>query len=735
MISEPIHETIQKALTGALMVLTVSQLLIRSAALTGPVLIPWLWAVGFGLAVLLPAALPRRVKRRSVQWAGTVMVILAVGGALIPLMLQSVEGPGIRIEAVRQALGQLTAYLAGASPSLPDTLQGLGLHGLCAACSLVLLWVRAWGHRSVLLGTALFFGILRWHQYVPDMEAPVRNLILVWIFSAAVTAPRASAGTPANPAGMSGRSFIALLLTAGVLAGSAALTALFPLDELNHWIGARLPVQDRFRNEYAQHASAGFALSDTLWHPLGNRLGGPVTLEKRPIMEVRSSRPGLYLRGAVRTVYTGQAWETPAMTQAPKDPAPSAGGTEPFVLTIHPFGAGDLTAYAPLNTDRILSEHRRVRAGGEGLYRFGFQWFPAVQQDYRVEGYLSVPAPAFAPSLAPYLQLPVLSGELQAVTASITSSQDTDAGRMERLVAWLRAEGTYRLNVPAPDPEKDFVEQFVLGSRQGYCTYYATALAVMGRMAGVPTRYVEGYHLPEAFAGRQTYLITSDRAHAWVEAYISGKGWVTYEPTPGFGAAGEGGGASTPAQADAPLGIETESNRMAPMETPDRYYGGLRELAGALLLTTVLLIGFRIVWVERSWQRGEVGPRGALWQLYGILSALMLLAPDLKGMATPVEQLRAANAIFPFRGFASHDIIGEANRLLYGNTAAPPAGFSELLTELWQACRARQGTAGYLYARYVSLALFNSYTPLISHRQFRKDVHHGADQPHTSPQS
>ncbi len=76
----------------------------------------------------------------------------------------------------------------------------------------------------------------------------------------------------------------------------------------------------------------------------------------------------------------------------------------------------------------------------------------------------------------------------------------------------------------------DFVDNFLFNEKQGYSTYFASALALMCREAGIPSRYVKGF-APLADAGEDK-IIGNNNAHAWVEVYFDGFGWVTFEPSP-----------------------------------------------------------------------------------------------------------------------------------------------------------------------------------------------------------
>lgn len=78
----------------------------------------------------------------------------------------------------------------------------------------------------------------------------------------------------------------------------------------------------------------------------------------------------------------------------------------------------------------------------------------------------------------------------------------------------------------------DFLDDFLLDKREGYCSYFATAFVLLARVEGFPARFVQGFCVPAGASG--TYPVTSDLAHAWPEVYFEGLGWIPFEPTPGY---------------------------------------------------------------------------------------------------------------------------------------------------------------------------------------------------------
>lgn len=73
------------------------------------------------------------------------------------------------------------------------------------------------------------------------------------------------------------------------------------------------------------------------------------------------------------------------------------------------------------------------------------------------------------------------------------------------------------------------VDSFLLDTRQGFCVHYAEAMAVMLRMAGIPSRIVSGYAGGESVPDLNMVIIREYDAHAWTEAFIEGK-WVSFDP-------------------------------------------------------------------------------------------------------------------------------------------------------------------------------------------------------------
>jgi len=96
---------------------------------------------------------------------------------------------------------------------------------------------------------------------------------------------------------------------------------------------------------------------------------------------------------------------------------------------------------------------------------------------------------------------------------------------------WLRTNITYNESISAPPPNVNPVEWVLFDVREGYCTYYATAMINMLRGLGIPARMAAGFSEGDFDATTGQYVVRERDAHTWVEVYFPGYGWVEFEPT------------------------------------------------------------------------------------------------------------------------------------------------------------------------------------------------------------
>jgi len=129
-----------------------------------------------------------------------------------------------------------------------------------------------------------------------------------------------------------------------------------------------------------------------------------------------------------------------------------------------------------------------------------------------------------------------LSEEVEKYLAEVTKGAGTDLEKLQAIEKELSSFTYTRSPGKLPDWVTDagsFLDYFLLESREGYCTYFATAFALLARAEGIPARYVQGFCAPIG-EGMET-VVYSGMAHSWPEVYMEGVGWIPFEPTPGYG--------------------------------------------------------------------------------------------------------------------------------------------------------------------------------------------------------
>jgi hypothetical protein len=124
-----------------------------------------------------------------------------------------------------------------------------------------------------------------------------------------------------------------------------------------------------------------------------------------------------------------------------------------------------------------------------------------------------------------------IPARISELAHEITKGLRNDYEKTVAIEKYLRQNHTYTLSPENVPLDRDFVDYFLFDKKEGYCTYYATSMAVMLRTLGIPSRYVEGYVLPPERTSDDVYTVTNNNAHAWVEVYFEGFGWLVFEPT------------------------------------------------------------------------------------------------------------------------------------------------------------------------------------------------------------
>lgn len=124
--------------------------------------------------------------------------------------------------------------------------------------------------------------------------------------------------------------------------------------------------------------------------------------------------------------------------------------------------------------------------------------------------------------------LPRTQNLAHEITDQYTNAYDK-AVALETFLAGNNFE--YTLSLPALPPEHA-IDSFINDVRLGHCEFFASAMALMLRSVGVPTRVVSGYRGGEWSDGAGAYIVRQSMAHLWLEVFIEGSGWVRFDPAP-----------------------------------------------------------------------------------------------------------------------------------------------------------------------------------------------------------
>lgn len=170
-----------------------------------------------------------------------------------------------------------------------------------------------------------------------------------------------------------------------------------------------------------------------------------------------------------------------------------------------------------------------------------------------------------------YTHLPDgIDSKVYALAVNLTENCGNAAEKAYAIQDYLAENCTYTLNGGYPGAGEDFVSWFLLESKEGYCSYFASAMTVMCRMVGIPARYVEGYYVHPVDGEA---IVTGKNAHAWVEVYLNGIGWIAFDPTAAaVGLDSDANGEAAPNE-NAQQGSENEQNpgsENAPDDEPDQ---------------------------------------------------------------------------------------------------------------------------------------------------------------------
>ncbi len=229
---------------------------------------------------------------------------------------------------------------------------------------------------------------------------------------------------------------------------------------------------------------------------------------------------------------------------------------------------------------------------------------------------------------------------------------------------WLQTNTRYDLTVPREPDGVNAVDYFLFETRRGFCEHIASAMALLLRADGIPTRLVTGYGPGERNPFTGYYEVRNADAHAWLEVYYPGAGWIAYDPT--FGVPSEPDAWGSPVGADllawagrtlehaVPAGVRAAAAGAA--HRIGAVVDGARSGAWAIGVLLVLVVVAALVLVRRRRRRHRRGgPPDEIGEAYEALIAALGKAGHPPDPSRTPGEIRAAVAVDPaLAGDAAH---------------------------------------------------------------------------------
>ena len=233
-----------------------------------------------------------------------------------------------------------------------------------------------------------------------------------------------------------------------------------------------------------------------------------------------------YWRGPVLTDFDGQRWRAARMPMLEAPAYQPLGPQLRYTLTLEPHNRPWLLALdypgAGIENARYTPDYQVLSAQ------------PVRQRlRYDATAYPRAIVGADAPrrTLDEALHLPHASNpRTRALAETLRARHRTPEAIVDATVAWMReANLVYTLRPPLLGQHS--ADDFLFGTRQGFCEHFASSFAILMRAAGVPARIVTGYQGGERNPFDDSLVVRQSDAHAWTEVWLAGQGWVRIDPT------------------------------------------------------------------------------------------------------------------------------------------------------------------------------------------------------------
>jgi transglutaminase-like putative cysteine protease len=278
---------------------------------------------------------------------------------------------------------------------------------------------------------------------------------------------------------------------------------------------------------------------------------GPIAKDDRPVLHIHATAaplpPNLKWRGSSLSRFDGRRWTEPPL---PPLSSPAQGTLIVADLRQRSRRDGERMLYRVdvdasdtgtlfiagipefINVVQNASEASRLVRTADDSFRA----LPATGAPLRYEVFALNAQPLLYPLSSSernrYLALPFRLDARIPELGRTWSGTGPDTERATRIAQHLQRDFTYTLDADALPSRHDRLADFLFVTRRGYCEYFASAMAVLLRTQGIPSRVITGFQSGYYNDVSGSWVERASDAHAWVEGWLEGRGWVTFDPTP-----------------------------------------------------------------------------------------------------------------------------------------------------------------------------------------------------------
>ena len=676
-------------------------------------LVTWvgLVAIGGALALSLTGSLPGRA-----QLAALIVGATVVAGAVALTTPSAPADPSLQ-HHLRQLADELVVWVRAVTAGRQATdnrLFLLLLSEVAWVLGCVSTWLLVQRQRVWLPVTAGVLSVLLVLMPFPSLFGyAVVQVVAALVLAARVNLQQQRATWTvaglAEPVTLSRRALVVGVPVSVALVGlgwlapttlTAQASAAAPTPLRDAW----LKTQGQFYRMFGGLRSANLASLSGFSSALA--LHGSFHLADTPVLEIAAALPQ-YWRAVVYDQYTGHGWLSshPGESRTlPADalieqnpPLQSRANLSQTITVLQPRGNYFVGAAQPVRFNRpaLLQFFAPETADANNLIAAISPDILGPGSQYTVTSSVST---ASADQLREagreypsdirqrYLALPSIPREVRRLAFRLTARATNPYDQAVAVETYLKTL-TYSLDVPVPPADRDGVDYFLFVTREGYCDYFASAMAVLLRSVRLPTRVVSGYATGQKQSA-DAYLVRDAHAHTWTEVYFPDYGWIPFDPSAGWPTFPRG--VALPAAAALPTPPPSQSQaaptpRSAPVPTPISALpseGGLPESPALSRLSADVrpalpyvgglgLVGLAGLLARSLWEKDLRRLPTPVVAYVKMTRLARILGVGPKDTQTPREYARTLSHTLPEAAEAIAGIADEYSEHVFGRPTAP----------------------------------------------------------------